>query len=114
MEEYKSMYDQSINEPDVFWGQKAKELLSWYRPFQTVMSGSLDNGDIAWFNEGTLNASYNCIDRHAFADPDKVAIIYEANEEADEPQNLRTVSCCARSARSPRPCSRSVSRRATR
>ena len=48
-----------------------------------MQSGSLANGDVAWFLEGQLNASYNCVDRHAFADPDRVAIIYEADEPAD-------------------------------
>jgi acetyl-CoA synthetase len=62
--------------------------LSWSRDFETVRSGSLTNGDISWFNEGQLNASYNCIDRHAFKDPDRVAIIYEA----DEPDQGRNVT----------------------
>lgn len=43
-------------------------------------SGSFQNGDSAWFLEGELNASYNCVDRHAFKNPDKTAIIYEADE----------------------------------
>lgn len=37
------------------------------------MSGDFINGNIAWFIEGELNASYNCVDRHAFATPDKVS-----------------------------------------
>jgi acetyl-CoA synthetase len=66
----------------------AKENLSWYRPFETVSSGSFEKGNIAWFPEGVLNVSYNCVDRHAFANPDKTAIIYEA----DEPGQGRKVS----------------------
>lgn len=66
----------------------ARELLSWDRDFQTVSSGSFENGDISWFLEGKLNASYNCIDRHAFKDPNKPAMIYEA----DEPNEGRTIS----------------------
>lgn len=50
----------------------ATELLSWSKPFHTVQHGGLEHGDIAWFLDGQLNASYNCVDRHAFADPDKV------------------------------------------
>lgn len=46
-------------------------------------SGSLENGDNAWFLEGELNASFNCVDRHAFRDPNKVAIIYEADEPGE-------------------------------
>ncbi|KAK1772448.1 acetyl-CoA synthetase [Phialemonium atrogriseum] len=88
LEEYQQLYKESITEPDKFWARQARELLTWERDFQTVRSGSLDNGDTAWFLEGRLNASYNCVDRHAFKNPDKVAIIYEA----DEPDDGRTVT----------------------
>ena len=77
------MYKESIQEPEKFWGKLARELLTWERDFQTVHSGSFANGDNAWFLEGRLNASYNCVDRHAFKNPDKPAIIYEADESGD-------------------------------
>jgi acetyl-CoA synthetase len=48
-----------------------------------VHAGSFENGDNAWFLEGRLNASYNCVDRHAFKNPDKPAIIYEADDAGD-------------------------------
>jgi acetyl-CoA synthetase len=63
-------------------------LLTWDRDFQTVHSGSFEHGDNAWFVEGRLNASYNCVDRHAFKDANKTAIIYEA----DEPDQGRKIS----------------------
>lgn len=50
----------------------ATELLSWSKPFHTVHHGGLEHGDTAWFLDGQLNASYNCVDRHALANPDKV------------------------------------------
>ena len=50
----------------------ARETLHWDRPFHTVRTGSFENGDIAWFPEGYLNASYNCVDRWAYQDPNKV------------------------------------------
>ena len=77
------MYKESITQPDKFWGAQARDLLSWERDFQTVHSGSLTNGDNAWFTEGRLNACYNCVDRHAAKNPDKVAIIYEADEKGE-------------------------------
>ncbi|KAJ9645922.1 acetyl-coenzyme A synthetase 2 [Coniosporium tulheliwenetii] len=80
LDHYKQMYKESIEQPDKFWGNLARELLTWDRDFQTVHSGTLANGDNAWFVEGRLNASYNCVDRHAFKNPDKPAIIYEADE----------------------------------
>ena len=83
MDEYRKMYKESITQPDKFWGSMARDLLSWERDFQTVRSGSLEHGDVAWFLEGRLNASYNCIDRHAAKDPDRLAIIFEADEKED-------------------------------
>lgn len=52
--------------------QMARETIHWDRPFQTVRAGSFETGDIVWFPEGGLNASYNCVDRWAFKHPDKV------------------------------------------
>ena len=75
------MYEQSIKDPQGFFGPLAKELLSWDHDFHTVKSGTLKNGDAAWFLGGELNASYNCVDRHAFANPDKPALICEADDE---------------------------------
>ncbi|KAL5615191.1 hypothetical protein BROUX41_005248 [Berkeleyomyces rouxiae] len=83
LEEYMRMHKESIENPKKFWGEKARELLSWSRDFETVYSGSLKDGDSAWFLEGQTNACYNAVDRHAFADPDRVAIIYEADEPSD-------------------------------
>ncbi|KAG9579076.1 acetyl-coenzyme A synthetase-like protein 1, partial [Aureobasidium melanogenum] len=80
LDHYRELWKESVEQPDKFWGRMARELLTWERDFQTVHSGSLANGDNAWFVEGRLNASYNCVDRHAFKNPDKTAIIYEADE----------------------------------
>ncbi|KAG0057334.1 acetyl-CoA synthetase [Gryganskiella cystojenkinii] len=80
VEQYKEMHRQSIENPNEFFGKLATELLSWSKPFHTVQYGGLDHGDTAWFLDGQLNASYNCVDRHALADPEKIAIVYEADE----------------------------------
>jgi acetyl-CoA synthetase len=82
------MYHESITEPEQFWARMARELLSWQRDFDTIKCGSLAKGNLSWFLEGQLNASYNLVDRHAFKDPDRTAIIYEA----DEPGQGRTIS----------------------
>lgn len=63
-------------------------MLHWDVPFQTVQNGSFEHGDVSWFLEGKLNASYNCVDRHAIEDPNRAAIIYEA----DEPSEGRTIT----------------------
>jgi acetyl-CoA synthetase len=83
MEEYDAMYKQSIEDPEGFFGPMAKQFLSWDKDFTKVKSGTLQNGDAAWFLGGELNACYNCVDRHAFANPDKVAIVFEADDESE-------------------------------
>ncbi|KAA8648733.1 hypothetical protein EYZ11_004237 [Aspergillus tanneri] len=88
LDEYKQLYEESISTPDTFWARMARDLLTFERDFQTTHIGSLENGDNAWFPEGRLNASFNCVDRHAIKNPNKVAIIYEA----DEPNESRTIT----------------------
>lgn len=77
------MYKESIERPKTFWGRMARELLHWDKDFHTVHNGGFANGDDAWFLEGYLNASYNCVDRHAIKHPNKPALIYEADEPGE-------------------------------
>ena len=69
--------------------QIARETLHWDRPFHTVRSGSFENGDIVWFPEGGLNASYNCVDRWAFKHPDKVNVSPRPRRSARSRATLR-------------------------
>ncbi|TMW64300.1 hypothetical protein Poli38472_012922 [Pythium oligandrum] len=80
MEQYEALYKQSIEDPENFWAERARENLSWFRDFDQTLSGTLSQGDIAWFLNGKLNISYNCIDRHIPKNGDKVAIIWESDE----------------------------------
>lgn len=86
--EYQQLYKESIENPEAFWGKLANELLDWDVPFKTVTNGSLEFGDVSWFPEGKLNASFNCVDRWAFKNPNKPAIFYEA----DEPNQGRIIT----------------------
>jgi acetyl-CoA synthetase len=88
MEAYQKMYDRSINENSAFWGEMARDNLSWFRDFTEVRQGGFENGDVAWFTGGKLNVSYNCIDRHVKTRGDQVAIIWEG----DEPGNVRKIT----------------------
>ncbi|KAG8705932.1 acetyl-CoA synthetase [Ceratobasidium sp. 423] len=84
LDDYKAVHAKTVGEgSDEWWAEAAKDLLYWHRPFETVRAGSFDNGDVAWFPEGGINASYNCLDRWAFQNPDKPAIIYEADEPGE-------------------------------
>ncbi|KAJ2897221.1 acetyl-coenzyme A synthetase 2 [Coemansia aciculifera] len=80
MAEYEALYNESIQQPDKFWTRTANELLTWDRPFTHVTHGSLKEGNMAWFPDGQLNVSYNCVDRWAIKDPNRVAFVYEADE----------------------------------
>lgn len=86
LDEYKKLYKQSIEDPATFFGNQAKELLSWDRPFDVARfphspKDDFKNGDLpSWFLGGQLNACYNAVDRWAIETPDKAAIIYEGDE----------------------------------
>ncbi|CEJ00764.1 Putative Acetyl-coenzyme a synthetase [Rhizopus microsporus] len=88
MEQYRSMWKESVEDSDKFFGNLARDLLTWDKPFTKVSHGSFETGDVAWFIDGELNACYNAVDRHALKNPNKIAIIYEG----DEPSNFRYIS----------------------
>ncbi len=81
---YEAMYEQSINDPDTFWGEEGKRL-DWFKPYTKVKNTTFDphNVDIRWFEDGTLNASYNCLDRHLETRGDQVAIIWEGDDPSE-------------------------------
>ena len=64
MEEYKKMYQRSIDDPAGFFAEKARELLHWYRDFDIPVHGGFEEHNISYFMHGTINACTNAIDRH--------------------------------------------------
>lgn len=76
--EYERMYGDSIANREVFWASQARSLLKWDKMFTKVHNGGFESSK--WFEDGMLNACYNCVDRHAASSPDKVAIIYDGND----------------------------------
>ena len=79
LEKYKIEYKNSIQNPEKFWKEKAMTL-DWIKNFSEVKKSSFKkNVEIKWFSDGTLNASYNCLDRHLKERGDKVAIIWESD-----------------------------------
>ncbi len=85
---YFEMYEDSIRNPDKFWAEHGKRI-DWIKPFTKVKNTSFDgNVSIKWFEDGTLNASYNCIDRHLKLRADQTAILWEG----DDPKDSRHVS----------------------
>tara|TARA_Y100000385_G_scaffold281263_1_gene333776 strand:+ start:73 stop:1995 length:1923 start_codon:yes stop_codon:yes gene_type:complete len=86
LDEYKSMYEDSINNPKEFFSEMAKENLDWIKPFTQVTNGNFV--DATWFEDGKLNISANCIDRHLEENADKTALIWEG----DNPSETSSVS----------------------
>jgi acetyl-CoA synthetase len=86
LDEYKSMYEDSINNPKEFFNEMAKENLDWIKPFTQVTNGNFE--DATWFEDGKLNISVNCIDRHLEENANKTALIWEG----DNPSETSSVS----------------------
>jgi acetyl-CoA synthetase len=79
MEAYRKMVAEAERDFEGFWGRLARETLIWSKPFGKVLDES-KAPFFRWFYDGELNASYNCLDRHLKTQPDKVAIIFEADD----------------------------------
>eukprot|EP00002_Diphylleia_rotans_P025739 TRINITY_DN509_c0_g1_i1.p1 TRINITY_DN509_c0_g1~~TRINITY_DN509_c0_g1_i1.p1 ORF type:complete len:555 (-),score=109.18 TRINITY_DN509_c0_g1_i1:508-2172(-) len=80
MAEYTQLYERSIQDPIGFWKEQAEKEVEWFHPFSTVLSGSFERGNITWFLNGKLNVSFNCVDKWAALQPEKVAIICEGDD----------------------------------
>jgi acetyl-CoA synthetase len=78
---YNALYTRSIKDPNGFWAEEAKRI-DWINPFTKVKNISFDphNVSIKWFEDGTLNAAYNCIDRHLAKRGDQIAILWEGDD----------------------------------
>ncbi len=79
-EQYQSMYQQSIENPDAFWSEQANKFLSWNKKWQTVQDWNYTTGNIKWFEGAKLNSCYNCVDRHLKTRADQIAIIWESDD----------------------------------
>ncbi|MGV8081048.1 MAG: acetate--CoA ligase [Syntrophales bacterium] len=87
-EAYDKIWKRSIDDPDGFWSEIAKEYVEWFKPFDKVMDYNFDikKGDIyvKFFEGGKLNVSYNCLDKQLKTRANKVAIQFEGNEPGED------------------------------
>ncbi|BAN50627.1 acetate--CoA ligase [Metapseudomonas resinovorans] len=83
---YLRLYQQSIEQPELFWGEQATSFLTWFKPWDQVHRSDLKKGEAEWFKGGKLNVSYNCIDRHLEQRREQVAIIWEGDNPAESAQ----------------------------
>jgi len=86
---YKEMYARSIKDPNGFWAEQSKRI-DWIKAPTKIKNTSYDphNVSIKWFEDGTLNACFNCVDRHLAKRGDQTAIIWEG----DDPKDSKTVT----------------------
>ncbi len=82
---YAEMYKRSIDDPESFWAEHGKRV-DWIKPFTKVKNVSYDkdNLSIKWFEDGTLNVSANCIDRHLKDKANQIAIVWEGDDPKDD------------------------------
>ncbi len=80
---YARLYEQSVADPEKFWGNEGKRL-HWMKPYSKVKNTSF-TGDVSirWYEDGTLNAAYNCVDRHVATRADQTAILWEGDNPAE-------------------------------
>lgn len=83
-EQYDAMYKQSVEQPESFWTEHAS-LLEWYKKPTKIKNTMFGESDVSikWFEDGALNASYNCIDRHLVDNATKVAFHWEGDSPSD-------------------------------
>ncbi len=79
MDAYRKLCAEAEKDFEGFWGRLAKEHLLWHKPFSKVLDES-KAPFYKWFEDGELNVSYNCLDRHLKTQPDKTALIFEADD----------------------------------
>ena len=84
-QKYQDMYEASIEDPNAFWGEEGKRV-DWIKPYSVVKNTTYEYPDVSikWFEDGTLNVSANCIDRHLATRGDQVAIIWEGDDPNDD------------------------------
>ena len=83
-EQYLALYQQSIEQPEIFWAEQAESFLDWHQPWDKVMQYDYPKGEIKWFEGGKLNVSVNCLDRHLAKRGDQVALIWEGDDPAND------------------------------
>lgn len=79
-EQYEEMYRRSISDPEGFWSEQAEQFLDWFSKWDRTCHWELEKGEVRFFEGGTLNVAYNCVDRHLDTRGDQTAIIWEGDE----------------------------------
>ncbi|MFT5277019.1 MAG: acetyl-CoA synthetase, partial [Granulosicoccus sp.] len=83
-EQYNAMYEQSVNDPEAFWSEQMTQI-DWYKKPTIIKNTTFDASELSikWFEDGELNVSYNCIDRHLATRAKKTALFWEGDSPSD-------------------------------
>jgi len=87
-EAYNTAYQESVNDPEAFWDEIAKNNFLWQKPWHKTFEWDQKNTKIQWFVGGELNITENLLDRHLAQNGDKTAIIFEPNDPEEEHQEI--------------------------
>ncbi len=87
LEQYKAVYQQSIDQPESFWAEIASHF-TWHRQWDQVLDWNFYDPKIEWFKGGKLNITENCLDRWVNQQPDTPAIIWESNDPSEPSRTL--------------------------
>ena len=85
--EYKQLYKESIENPDLFWSKQAAAFIDWEEKWDQISRTNMKEGEIAWFLGAKLNVAQNCLDRHLQTKSEKTAIIWEG-DNPNEQENI--------------------------
>ncbi|XPV76062.1 MAG: acetate--CoA ligase [Desulfovibrio sp.] len=84
MAEYEAAHKRALEDPDGYWGDRASELITWFKPWDSVVEADYDKPEFTWFKNAKLNISYNCLDRHLEnGRRNKAALIWQGEPEED-------------------------------
>jgi acetyl-CoA synthetase len=84
MEAYRADHERALNDPEGYWGERAKALIDWFSDFDSVLEADYDKPEFKWFSGGRTNVAYNCLDRHLTGNRrNKAALIWQGEPEED-------------------------------
>jgi len=87
LDHYKSLYAQSVKDPEGFWKNEA-DTFTWFKPYNKVCEWNFKEPNVKWFLNGKTNITYNCLDRHLESRADQTAILWEPNNPEDAAKKI--------------------------
>ncbi len=88
LEQYFQVYNESVQNPEQFWGQLARDNFQWHKTWDRVLDWDFHKPEVKWFDGAQLNITENCIDRHLKNRAHKTAILFEPNNPKEPAQHI--------------------------